>query len=74
MRISLNSDGELILDPRKKTGGRGAYLCFSRKCFFRAHKVGGVFRAFRQGMSKAHSEQLLELWSVVEESSDHQGS
>ena len=46
IRVVKNSSGEISLDKRGKSPGRGAYVCNSADCLKKARKTRRIERAF----------------------------
>ncbi|MBD3182532.1 DUF448 domain-containing protein [Candidatus Poribacteria bacterium] len=47
IKLVFSPYGELVLDKRKKMGGRGAYVCPSKSCINKAMQTERLKRAFR---------------------------
>jgi uncharacterized protein len=62
--VARGPDGLLVLDPRGRMAGRGAYLCPSPACLQAAVKRRSFDRSFRQPVAK---EQLAALGAELEE-------
>ena len=45
IRVVRSPEGEISLDTKGKTSGRGAYVCFSVKCLNKARKSKRIERA-----------------------------
>ena len=58
MRVLKTSEDTFELDATGKKNGRGAYLCFSKKCFEKAVKNKGLERSFKQAIPKEVYERL----------------
>jgi len=58
LRFVLAPDGSVLADCRQKLPGRGAYVCVSRECLFKAASNGGFARSFK-GAIRVEGEQLL---------------
>ncbi|WP_420314998.1 RNase P modulator RnpM [Coprococcus comes] len=58
LRVLKTAEGEFILDATGRKNGRGAYLCFSRKCLQEAIKNKGLERSFKQAIPKEVYENL----------------
>ena len=51
VRIACNADGNFAFDhTKRKSPGRGAYLCRSADCFEKAKKIKGLERAFKRAI------------------------
>lgn len=66
IRILKTAEGDIILDATGKKNGRGAYLCFDRKCLERAVKGKGLERSFRMPVSAEVYENLRKELEMVE--------
>ncbi|MCI9067416.1 MAG: YlxR family protein [Lachnospiraceae bacterium] len=66
IRILKTAEGDIILDATGKKNGRGAYLCFSRKCLERAVKGRGLERSFKMPVSAEVYENLRKELETVE--------
>ncbi len=61
IRLTVNSNGSLILDISGKGQGRGAYVCFRKGCWERPElvkRLEGVFR--KAGLMVFHSQIRFE--------------
>lgn len=47
IRVLKTTESEIVLDKTGKKNGRGAYLCNSLECFFKAKKSKGLERSFQ---------------------------
>ena len=50
VRIAFDDTGNILLDPRQKLPGRGAYLCKNETCYEIAAKRKKLDRAFRRSV------------------------
>ena len=66
MRVLKNSEDTFELDATGKKNGRGAYLCFSKKCFEKAVKNKGLERSFKQAIPKEVYEKLEKEMNALE--------
>ncbi|NLT43498.1 MAG: YlxR family protein [Anaerolineae bacterium] len=67
MRLVRTPEGTVVLDPRGKASGRGAYLCGSEECFTSKRAREAVARALQVSLGEdewsALTDQLRELAS-----------
>jgi uncharacterized protein len=61
-RLVYTANG-LQADRTGKMKGRGAYLCGSTACWYRAYKTTLLDRALRVSLSQADKQPLLERFS-----------
>ncbi len=54
----VNKDAALAVDPSGLTAGRGAYLCYDKKCFLRAFKKNVFARALKIKLRQASTGGL----------------
>lgn len=47
IRIVMNKDGNVSLDPTGKLAGRGAYICKSNICVSKLRKAHGIEKNFK---------------------------
>lgn len=66
MRVLKTSEDTFELDATGKKNGRGAYLCFSKKCFEKAVKSKGLERSFKQAIPKEVYEKLEKEMDTLE--------
>lgn len=66
MRVLKTSEDTFELDATGKKNGRGAYLCFSKKCFAKAVKNKGLERSFKQAIPKEVYEKLEKEMNALE--------
>lgn len=66
MRVLKTSEDIFELDATGKKNGRGAYLCFSKKCFEKAVKNKGLERSFKQAIPKEVYEKLEKEMNALE--------
>ncbi len=66
MRVLKTSEDTFELDATGKKNGRGAYLCFSKKCFEKAVKNKGLERSFKQAIPKEVYEKLEKEMNALE--------
>ncbi len=50
MRVLKTSEGEVLLDTIGRKNGRGAYLCMTKECLFKARKNKGLARSFKMNI------------------------
>ncbi|MBD5544488.1 MAG: YlxR family protein [Lachnospiraceae bacterium] len=50
LRILKTTENEFVLDKTGKKNGRGAYLCNSRECLWKARKSKGLERSFKMSI------------------------
>ncbi|VAV82616.1 COG2740: Predicted nucleic-acid-binding protein implicated in transcription termination [hydrothermal vent metagenome] len=72
-----NKEGTLLPDISSLINGRGAYLCYNKKCFFKALKKNAFSRAFKTqiglvGLDVSHADAkpikeaaYEDLWQIV---------
>lgn len=60
MRIVRTPDGQVILDPRGKTSGRGTYLCFKPECWELAIKKDRLDHALKVTLTPEQRQALLD--------------
>jgi hypothetical protein len=55
--------GDVVVDPKRRIGGRGAYVCFDPRCVERALGSGALRRSLRQDgpLPEELRERLLEI-------------
>ena len=61
IRIACDSSANFAIDineGKKKSAGRGAYLCKSEKCLVNAQKSKGLERSFKRAVPQEVYEQL----------------
>ena len=59
MRIVYNKQGEIFFDDTSKQNGRGAYICKSKECIYKAKKTSALSRAFGTEIEESVFEKLL---------------
>lgn len=60
MRLVRTPDGAVVLDPRGKASGRGAYLCGREECFTSRRAREAVGRALQVSLGEADWAALIE--------------
>ena len=50
MRVLKTSEKKICLDITGKMNGRGAYVCKSRECLYKARKNKGLERSFKMSI------------------------
>jgi predicted RNA-binding protein YlxR (DUF448 family) len=60
VRLVLNEEGTLLLDPSGRANGRGAYLCPDPACFAAARKRKAFARCFEAKISDEALDRLAE--------------
>ena len=61
IRISCDSAGSITIDApgcKKKSPGRGAYLCRNENCLAKTQKTKGMERSFKRAIPKEIYAQL----------------
>jgi len=58
IRVVLNQDGGISLDPTGKSPGRGAYVCKNTECLTKAAGNKGLERSFKCAVPKEVYEKL----------------
>ena len=58
MRIVRTPEGRVVLDPRGKAAGRGAYLCPRKECFTSARARFSVARGLETDLSEVDWQAL----------------
>lgn len=58
LRIAMNAEGQIHIDPTGKAPGRGAYICPNMDCFEMAYKGRKLERSFKGPVSKEVYEAL----------------
>jgi predicted RNA-binding protein YlxR (DUF448 family) len=64
IRLTLNDQGQVVVDKEKLSAGRGVYLCPSQGCLELAIKKKGITRGFRD---RSRQVVLEEVSSVFRE-------
>ena len=59
LRLTVSPDGELVLDSRRRLGGRGAHVCRDRACIERAVARRAFDRALRAQPGYPPAKRLL---------------
>ena len=76
IRLACDTAGNFTIDPaegKRKSPGRGAYLCRNTDCFAKAQKSKGLERSFKRAIPAEIYEQLkteCELRSTLPSSDD----
>lgn len=70
VRIVRRPDGEIAIDARGKMPGRGAYLCATRTCWFRALEQRRLGPALRTTLT---DEQYAQLEAFASQLPDAEG-
>ena len=52
MRVSKDSENEILLDTTGRKNGRGAYLCISMECLNKAVKNHGIERSLKESSAE----------------------
>jgi hypothetical protein len=60
VRLVRTADLDVAVDRTGKQNGRGAYLCPSRACWYRALDTNAINRALRVELSEAKKAELRE--------------
>ena len=63
VRVALNKEGSINIDPTAKAPGRAAYLCPNMACLEKAQKSRGLERSYKRSVPPEIYEQLLESFS-----------
>ena len=71
IRLAVNKEGEVFLDPAGKKPGRGAYVCRSSKCLEAALRGRKLDRGLKTKVSEA---VILQLSAELEALADEQSS
>lgn len=58
VRIVRSPEGEIAFDPTGKKNGRGAYICKSIECLYKAIKVKGLERSLKASIPSQVVETL----------------
>jgi hypothetical protein len=58
VRVVRQPDGGIIVDPKGKAPGRGAYVCAVRSCWQKALGQGRLERALKVTLSAEQRERL----------------
>lgn len=66
MRVLKTTEEDIILDTTGKKNGRGAYLCFSKKCYDKAVKNKGLERSLKMSIPKEVYETLAKELEALE--------
>ena len=61
IRIVRTPEGEILVDLRGKSAGRGAYLCESPTCWERGIGKGGLERGLHSPLSAQERKYLLSF-------------
>ena len=59
LRVALSEEGEAVLDKEQRVMGRGAYVCYNRRCVERAKKHRSLERALKVSVSGSVWEALV---------------
>lgn len=68
VRIVRTLDGQVMADPTGKRAGRGAYLCWDRKCWESALKKKALESALQTPIGRDDQVKLEEFGQSVPES------
>ena len=66
MRVLKTSETEICLDVTGKKNGRGAYVCKSRECLFKARKNKGLERSFKMSIPSELYDTLEKEFENIE--------
>ncbi len=66
VRIVLNKDGVLSLDPTGKLAGRGAYICRLAECMKKLRKSHGIERNFGCAVDDTLYDEIEKELSAYE--------
>lgn len=66
LRVLRMEDGSVILDTTGRKNGRGAYLCFSEKCFEKAMKSKSLERALKTAITAETYADLKKEIDAIE--------
>jgi predicted RNA-binding protein YlxR (DUF448 family) len=58
MRVARSPEGSAVYDPTRRIAGRGAYLCYNRKCVDIARKRHAIERALKVVTTDSLWEEL----------------
>ena len=58
VRVVRSPEGEVSLDFKGKSPGRGAYICKSQTCFQKVQKQRGLERSFHGAVPQSVYEEL----------------
>lgn len=65
IRISKTPDGEIIVDEKGKTDGRGAYICKSITCLNKAFKKNQLAYSFKTKTDEETTKRLITSLSEI---------
>jgi len=60
IRVVRTPDGEILIDKKGKTSGRGAYVCKNPDCLLKAYKTRALQRALEVEINDDLLNQLKE--------------
>ena len=66
LRILKTTENEIVIDTTGKKNGRGAYICPSKDCFFKAVKSKGIERSLKMSIPKEVYENLEKEIESIE--------
>ena len=72
MRL-VNHRGEVLIDPRGKLAGRGAYLCPYRECWEAGLKGNRLEHALRTTLTLENRQMLVEYGKNLPSRRDAEG-
>lgn len=64
IRVVKTTEGEIVLDFKGKTNGRGSYICKNEECLKKAIKSKGFERALQMSIPEEVSKRLIEEIAV----------
>ena len=67
IRIAYDADGNFALnrpEEKRKSPGRGAYICQSEDCLAKAQKSKGFERSFKRSVPAEIYEQLRSMYKM----------
>lgn len=68
IRVVRTPAGELLLDAKDKTPGRGVYLCHKKECLLKARKNHAIERALNISISEEAYKVLEMKIEILDES------
>ncbi|MBQ6714772.1 MAG: YlxR family protein [Clostridia bacterium] len=66
IRVVKTPEDEIKLDESGKLCGRGAYICKSEECLYKAEKINALAKAFERSVSSEIYEKLREELKGIE--------
>ena len=65
LRVVRQPDGTVIIDPRGKQSGRGAYVCKKAECWEKAFAKGRLETVLKQPLSKDQRDALRKEVAIL---------